>query len=212
MKKLTSLFFLLIAGTLLSQPQLAKVQFQDGSEFEGYVEFTELGYTKFRFEENEKPSRFDGFDIKKIEFLVEPFNTFEYVFIGSKLKLLQNISEGDIIAYALFQEHYNDQITLDENERNDLKKLYKSTTNAGISNGNNSFPTILFRKNRFWIKRKEDETLIDLKSNFRKDASAIFTDCEGLTEKIKKREFKYKNMETVLHYYYDFCSDVYVKQ
>ncbi len=198
-----------------SQDYPAAVTFRDGSSFSGYADFQNNGTLLFRMDTLSEPDKFDGIDVKTVDFEEEPYNKFEYIILDGKLMLLQKICEGELEAYAYYNEEYSFQITLDDEERKALDRLQKASSSSPTImnyNGNNigvgAYSLDMFYRNhRFYIKWEDSDQLLDIKSHFRKDALELFKDCPGLVRRIKTREWKYKDLKKIVEYYNDYCSD-----
>lgn len=211
-----TMFFIVAAFNMFSQNHPAEVNFRDGSTFTGYADFNNNGKLLFRMDTLREPTKFDGLDVKSIYFEEEPYNSFEYVFLDDKFKLLQKICEGELVAYAYYSDEYSSQITLDDEERETLDRLQKTAMvgNPGIigangvrTGGGYYKPGMFIRNHRFYLKWSDSDKILDIKNDFRKEALIIFQNCPGLVRRIKSREWKYKDIKTIVEYFNDYCSD-----
>jgi hypothetical protein len=217
MKKgvLTILFSLLFTLSIMAQNHPAEVIFRDGSKFSGYADFDKNGKLLFRVDTLSKASKFEGLDVKTISFTEEPYNVFDFVLLDGNFKLLQRICEGELMAYAYYNDEYSFQITLDDSERATLERLKKTTRvgNPGIMDANGVIvgggyynPELFFKKNRFYLKWADSDKVLDIKKGFRKNALEIFKDCPYLVEIIENKEWKYQDMPKIVEYYNEMCA------
>ena len=177
--------------------------FNDGEYFEGYGSIKN-NKIKFRLSLDDEAEKWDYESISKIEF--ETFfeiKTYEYIRLNKESNpvLLQLISKGEVSLYREVKSQWRFGINspnnnfLNNNFRNinfPNKNKITTVTNFMIREGE-EYPSCLncgfFNK---WKKRTID----------------FLIDCPELIKKIKSNEFGESDLQEIINYYNDFCSDL----
>ncbi len=202
MKKKLFLLFIVFTIQILAQPIPATMIFKGGSTFEGFADINKENKIEFRLELTDEFEIFDSFDIKRIEFKDEPFSIYEYHYINNKFVLLEVISEGEIKALRRDIFSYSTKKTSKE-----LAKEYKRRTVTNESKIYNSGGVGTLKKIKYYLK-KDNEPIINIKNNLKKQSQVYFKNCPGLLKKIKSKEYLYTDLKLIVDYYNDFCTEL----
>ncbi len=210
-KILINFCLIFLSISMFSQPLAAKIFLIDQTDFNGYADILKNGKIEFRIEFDEEPTIFDEFDLRRIEFK-ESNDIFEYVLVENKSLLLKVVSESDVTVYAKYPESFSTQKTERELAKEDYinrEYAYNGGYKVKWRDGN----TYNFYDNPlksgetvFFIKRKNDNSVRNIKNGFRKKAISFFNDCPYLVEIIENREWKYQDMPKIVVYYNEMCS------
>jgi hypothetical protein len=210
---LTLLIVVFIGFSVLAEEKFypATITFYDGGQFSGLAKFNRKQEVEFKISEEEEVEALDGYVIKRVIFHIEPYHVFEYVFYKNRYKLLQKIADGDLAVYAQFNEPINNQITLDEYERATLNRTEVRTIstngNTVVTTNGTGFNHPFDKKVRFFIKNAGDNTVEDIKLNFRKEARKWFKDCPEIIEYTDRNEWKYEDLKQIVEFYNEFCGE-----
>ena len=197
------LFLSLNSFFSFSQDQECILYFKDGTAIEGYGMLKIVNILdpkekiKFRLTKEEKGDFWDFEDISKITFIgFEMTKTFEYIKTSKYEypKLLEILVDGEVklyrspetITYRLYFENYS----VDKNN-------FPNTSKANVQFN--------------YLKRDKEEiaTCIDcypLKS-WAKQVSEYLSDCETLVYDLKKHKYTFAELEDVIIFYNDFCTE-----
>lgn len=215
MKNLIFHFLIFFSISSFCQPLAAKIYLIDQSEFTGYADILKNGKIEFRIDLNDEPTVFDEFDLKRIDFK-DSENSFEYVLYVKKFLLLKVIFEGAVIAYAKESESFSTKKTERELAKEDYinreyfnDKFHKEGSYKVKWRDGNTYTFydhLLSSDNTiFFIKRKGDNSVENLKLGFKKKAITFFKDCPYLVELIESKEWQYQDMAKIVDYYNEMC-------
>lgn len=204
------ILLLILATPLFSQPKAATITFIDGFKYEGFADITQKLKIEFRLNPDDKPDTFDYLDVKRLAFDEKPYETFEYVFIGNKPELLIVLSEGELIAFAKYADSFSTQKTEKQLAREDYINhdntgLYPTQFNGHMIGIGTKYS---LKNSHYYIKKKNSDTIEDLKMVLRKKRQEYFGDCPGLMKKLKSKEFIAQDIKKIADYYNDFCTEL----
>lgn len=209
MKRSFHILLLLISVTpLWSQPKAAIITFIDGSKYEGFAEITQKLKIEFRLNPGDHPDIFDDLDVRRLAFNEKPYEVFEYVDVGKKPELLIVLSEGDLIAYAKYRESFSTQKTKRQLAREDYINHNNTVFHQAPFNMQMSNTTYSLKNSHYYIRKKNSDSVEDLKMVIRKKRKEYFGDCPGLMKKLKSKEFIAQDIKKIADYYNDFCTEL----
>lgn len=196
MTKLSNILFLLLALFCLncfSQSENATLFFKDGDSLQGYA-FINNNKIKFRVSLDSKGDFWSFEMVNKVEF--ETFfgiKTYEYVKINE----------------------FNDPLLLELVTKGEVS-LYRETSSSWILDSN--FPENNFPNNRkvttatnFLIRKNDDYASClncGIINKWRKRTMDFLIDCPTLVEKIKSYEYGEADLQEIVEYYNDFCTEL----
>jgi len=170
-----------------AQNQEAKIFFKDGDTFEGFGMITGNNNIKFRLSLDDKPTRFTSDEISRIEFYdFETSATFQYIKLKEKYKLLEVLIEGEVSLYAQVKTNW---------------RLFLEYSNNYYNHNNFTFYLVKKRHNN-----QNSNKIISL--GWKKKMMEYFSDCSELVRKIQSNEFKRDDLQEIVIYYNDFCTDL----
>lgn len=209
-QKSNLLAMLILWGTcLFSQNQKATLFFTDGLSIAGYAEIKN-NKIAFRTSLDEKADQWGPLMVKQL--IIEEYGfdvVYEYIKLqpnDKRIELLQLLAKGEVNLYADIKRRYAPQKKLNSNGIG-----FSSGTSIfnrhGKENGyyNNNYN----EKVKYYVKREKEPYPTPLFGieGFRKKAKTYFSDCPGILEKLKSREFDVNNGAKMVNYYNDLCTD-----
>lgn len=196
MKKLFCL--LLFSNFCIAQFSKAEIIFKDGSTVKG------LGYIKknriiFKVDENEEASEW-SYDITKgLNFTSYGFyEKYEYIKFKETLApfLMEVIEEGKINLYRSIKNKFNIGFMFSRPNNNLGDEKMNFPSQAPIELVEEYY---IFRKGQ-----KMGEKMTDI---FGKIKSELFADCPTILHRIAKKEFTSNNLQELVIFYNDYCSE-----
>ena len=196
-------FFFLTVVTLINAQAPAEIILADGSKFEGFADITKKDEIEFRIVLEDEPDVLDGLDVKRLQFTDYPNDTYEFVYIKNRFKLLKLIAEGSINAYAQYPESFSTQKSEGQKKRED----YINHERKVLGNGMSMYPGggLNLRQRRYYVKHSETEKVDDIKLNFRQEARVWFKDCPEVVEYTDSKEWQYEDLKIIVEFYNEFC-------
>ena len=178
---LSLILLFIFPKVIASQSNKAVLTLKDGTELSGYGKLRNFSKVKFKKSKNATPVDYKFNVVEKIE-ITKDDGVETYVFLPikgkGKPKALQQLVKGKVSLYRIRDWHAYD--------------------NGGI-------------KDKYYLRRGEGDVVLFISSDpfsrsFKKAGSKYFKDCSSLVQKIKKKEFKKKNIEEAVKYYNSKCN------
>lgn len=187
---------LLLSYYTEAQRTRAKLIYKDGKEVKGFGKLIGNNRVKFKASRKDKPQKLD-------------FSLFDRVYI---------YSSGYAAIYTeLSVKNKIDKKIVEIMTEGDKVNLYRiasvgySTMGSPMGFGGAPTMTYAYSINNFYVMKNGDKLATHLGSNqlfsknFKKAASEYFKDCPSLVEKIKTKEFKKRDLKTIIDYYNEDC-------
>jgi hypothetical protein len=187
---LLSLFF--VSYNMEAQKTKAILTFNDGTKLEGLGKLKGSERVKFRKDKNTKAKKYHFKDLESVNIYEgSEKTTYVYLYVKEKndYKVLQEIIIGELSLYITIThvQHVN---------------MGFGGPGVGAS----------FTTKDYYLKRKVEKKANQLGprglflKNFKKYASIYFNDCPKLSEKIKIKEFRRRDIVEIVEYYNNNCT------
>jgi hypothetical protein len=195
MRFIVGLVWLFLVQFGFGQTDQAKLIFIDETELEGYATIKK-NKILFRLTLKDIADEWDENMVKKIVFY--GYNTvfiYEYLQINErdKPRLFEVVTEGEVTLYSDFTRDKNGWNNWQDNIRSPMRSF-------NFFDGNVDMPDI-------YIKRDFEEYPVDLNHNFKNQIIDYFSDCEVLVEKIKTGKLRKTQINEIVDYYNDNCTE-----
>ncbi|OEK09375.1 hypothetical protein A8C32_11690 [Flavivirga aquatica] len=190
------------SNILFNKYEKATIHFLDGTSVKGYgkiVEILKIYKIKFKASLEGKPDVWTDLIVKGITFnkTYEDDITFSYIKIQHRKtpRLLKVVEQGVISLYVEIRSHFvvDGYTVLDQKMEPPIR----------VTSGHRE------TFNRYYAKKEGDLEAIDFLGvvNFKKSVKKYFSDCEGVIQKLNKKEFNIDTIPDIVYYYNDFCVD-----
>jgi hypothetical protein len=193
MKKIIVLILLHFSVTVFSQEREATILFNDSTSVIGLGEIKKEKIY-FRVSSSDEVSVWNYDMAQGLIFSGYGFSE-KYVYVkpnkNSKPKLMEVIEEGKVNLYK--ESSFGLQVGIGP-----------SVSNSNVGAGPNlyhDYSTV------YYVKRKTEEYATDISFSFKSNSSRYFSDCDMLLQKIKKKEFRKKDIIKIVYFYNDYCGD-----
>ena len=167
----------------------ASIIFNDSSSIQGFAEIKKNAIY-FKIKQEDKADKWSYDFVKGLVFAAYGYSEkYEFVeFEHSKPKLLLVVEEGNVNLYR------------------DAKIYYKG---GNTILGANYFPKSTGGSwemaEAFYVKRKTELYVTDIKFSFNSRAKKYFGDCKKVVERIDSKKFTKKNIEDMVFFYNEYC-------
>ncbi|MCV2484927.1 hypothetical protein OD917_08340 [Flavobacterium sp. SH_e] len=190
MKLILQLLFVFFINLGFSQDyREASIIFNDSSSIQGFAEIKDNAIY-FKVKQEDKADKWSYDFAKGLVFSAYGYSEkYEYVeFEHSKPKLLQVVEEGNVNLYR------------------DAKIYFKGgNTNFGANNLPTNTGGSWEMSEAFYVKRKTELYVTDIKFSFNLRAKKYFGDCKKVIEKIDNKKFTKKNIKDMVFFYNEYC-------
>lgn len=199
------LFLLCYVGWSQSYP--VRLEFHDGDSIEGYGSFSANGKIKFQLEREDPADKFDGYDIKYVEFLHRESLFFEYRLMNMKMIPLHRQVDGPMQLYVRYPMGLLNDLLHDETEL-EAAMSGREDANSTIMNRIETGIFLIYNTDvQQYLQKKGSEELIRMRSGFKKKVRQLFPNCPELLEYVDNREWKYEDLKNITEFYNDFCAE-----
>ncbi|KAF2080914.1 hypothetical protein [Flavobacterium sharifuzzamanii] len=190
MKLIQQLLFLFFINFACSQNyREASIIFNDSSSIQGFAEIKN-NVIYFKIKQEDKADKWSYDIVKGLIFAAYGYSEkYEYVeFEHSKPKLLQVVEEGYVNLYR------------------DAKIYFKGgNTNFDANNLPTNTDGSWEMSEAFYVKRKTELYVTDIKFSFNLRAKKYFGDCKKVIERINNKKFTKKNIKDMVFFYNEYC-------
>jgi len=195
---------LFCTATLNAQRSEAILTFKDGTVKKGFGKLISQDRVKFRKNKKSKAKKYPFKNLKHVKIKeYDEFHTYAYIRVQNKKK--PRVLEVKLTGYLSLYE---------------LSRTYHSPHNfgggaGGFGGGGASVGFTFghsYNINNFYVRKEGQKEATHLGSNqlfsknFKKAASAYFKDCPSLVKKIQSRTFKKRDLEKIVSYYNNKCT------
>lgn len=179
--------------TVFSQEREATILFNDSTSIKGLGEIKKEKIY-FRVSSTDEITKWNYDMAYGLIFSGYGFSE-KYVYVKpnkySQPKLMEVIEEGKVNLYK--ESSFGIQIGI----------------TGGVGNSNFGASPILSHDYSavYYVKRKTEEYATDISFSFKSNSSRYFSDCKMLLQKIKKNEFRKKDIVEIVYFYNDYCGE-----
>ena len=198
---LIGLSLFICSTPLHAQKSKAVLTFKDGNIKKGFGVLVSGNRVKFRAKRKSKPIKYHFKNLETVTITrKDDSRTYAYIRVQNKNKprVLEVKVAGNLSLYELSRTHY-------------------SGGHIGGAGGAGGFgggftPVYTYNINNFYVLKEGQKEATHLGSNhlfsknFKKAASAYFKDCPSLVKKIQSRTFKKRDLEKIVTYYNNKCT------
>ena len=198
---------LICTATLNAQRSEAILTFKDGTVKKGFGKLISQDRVKFRKNKKSKAKKYPFKTLEHVKIKeYDEFHTYAYIRIQNKKKprVLEVKLTGYLSLYELSRTHHNPH------------NFGGGFGGAGGFGGGGASVGLTFGHsyniNNFYVRKEGQKEATHLGSNqlfsknFKKAASAYFKDCPSLVKKIQSRTFKKRDLEKIVKYYNNKCT------
>jgi len=184
------LFLLLIHFGFAQEYREASIVFKDSSSIQGFAEIKN-NTIYFKVKQEDKADTWSYDFAQGLIFAAHGFSEkYEYVpFEHSNPKLLQVIEEGNVNLYREAKGYF-------------IVSGPRVSTNGIPLAGDGSWKMT----ESFYVKRKNETFVTDIKFSFNSRAKRYFADCKKVIEKINNKKFTKNNIKDMVFFYNEYCT------
>ncbi|MDC1324787.1 hypothetical protein N8216_02040 [Flavobacteriaceae bacterium] len=199
---LMSISLLICSMPLHAQKSKAVLTFKDGTVKKGFGVLVSRDRVKFRTKRKSKPIKYHFKRLETVKITEKKeSHTYTYVPIKNKDKprVLEVKVAGDLSLYELSRTHVGGG-------------HFGGVGGAGGFGGGGFTPVYVYNINNFYVRKTGQKAATHLGSNqlfsknFKKAAATYFKDCPSLVKKIQSRTFKKRDLEKIVNYYNNKCT------
>jgi hypothetical protein len=194
-----NLFILLIFISTLSfsQERKAKLIFTDSTEVKGFGEIIN-NKIFFRVSLDSTKTKWSHEDlVDGLQYYGNGFEErFKYILPDKRTEkplLMEIVEEGSVNLYKGLR-------TIFPYVTGDIKK-------KGLLGSPVYVPDGVAKKVIYYVKRNNENYATDISFSFKSKSLRYFKDCNLVTKKIKSKEFRLDNVENLVFFYNEYCSD-----
>lgn len=194
--KFTFILTLLVVGRFEAQKLKAELVFKDGRKITGLGEPANKDLIRFK---KEKKAKKEFYSFKEVDTVKVYYDFNPTIFVYQKIK---GRTYPDVLEVANVGKNV---IFYRDNTQG-----YITFSNGGVSGGMNTGRAVNLTHS--FVRKPNEEEATHLGSNdwmsknFKKAASKFFSDCPQLITKIETREFKKKDLISIIDYYNNSCN------